>query len=279
MTEISYFWDDDPKATGDYAASYSDDLLALYLDLMFNYDRQVPLIAFQEYATYSDPVSVAGTNVQLTACCALVDGRIYINDATISLDTAGVNGHYALILRRDDSGGAGDQTVRADLLYGAVGAPATTQTAATWEVVVARFQVKGGAIDNSTFTYHWRPFPHSMVLPFRGGTSEDDWTEVDTTKDWQLYPTYTPMIQAGVKAHTATGAENIVSVTFPIPFKLGKWPLVFCTPYNLSGNTPSHAYIPVISKVTSFGFDLLVDDDTDIEGIHWIAVGEDQDEL
>lgn len=277
MTEISYFWDNYNGAIGDYAATYSDDLFALYLDLLFNYDRRVPLIAFQEYGTYSDPVDANGGNFRVFACCALVDGRVYINDATLTLAPASGNGYYAIVLRRDDSGGAGDQTVRAALIYDAGGAPTPTQTAATWECVVAQGQVVAGVAQIDS--YLWRPFPHNMVLPFRGGVSETDWSLADTTLDWRLYPTYRPIIQAGVKAHTAATAEADINVSFPIPFKVGTFPLVFVTLYNLSGSTPSHSYIPVITKVSSFGFTVNLDTDANVEGFHWIAIGEDNDEL
>jgi len=279
MTQKTYFFDSDPGG-GDYKASYTDDELALFFDLLHNYDRRLALIAFQEYATYGDPVDINGNDFRLFACCALVDGRIYINDATITLPTAGVNGHYAVVLRRDDSGGAGDQTVRAALLFSAVGAPAPTQTAATWECVIARAEVKAGTLDASTLAFYWRPFPFNMTMPFRKGTDEKDWTEADTSVDSQLYPTYKPMVQAGVIAHTATGAAATITVPFPRYFRSDTKPLVFVTPYNLSGGTPSHANIIRITLSSPYFFSISVDLDTGIEGFHWFAIGEDNnDEL
>lgn len=274
MTETSYFWTS--GTTGDQQAEWTDDELALFLDVLFNYDRSVPLIAFQEYSLYSDPCDANAGNFRLSACCALVDGRIYINDATLTLVPANGNGHYAIVLRRDDSGGAGDQTVRADLIYSPFVTPTPTQTAATWECVVARGQVAAGVAQIDS--YHWRPFPHNTVMPVRRGSDEDDWTEGDEdafTKINKLYQAYNTTFQCGVKAFTAVSGENTIAVDFPRSFKIGTKPLVFCTPYNLSGNVPTPAYIPILTRITAGGFELNFDDDTNVEGFHWIAVGHD----
>jgi hypothetical protein len=271
MTEISYFWDNLPTATGDYKASYTDDELSLALLLLFNYDRATALIAFEDYASYSDPVDWTATDFRLFACVALVDGRVYENDATLTLTPASGDGYYAVVLRRDDSGGAGDQTVRAALLFNAVAAPTPTQTALTWECVLAQGQVIAGVpqID----TYHWRPLPQNMVFPFRMGDDQSNWSTPGT----EVFMIEKPVFQAGVIAHTPTAAITTFTVAFPERFKQGTIPLVFTTFVNLTGSVPTHDTLPRITNISEAGFSLTVDLDTNIFAVNWIAVGPDDD--
>lgn len=273
MTQISYFWDDLPSPTGDYQANYSDEELAVALMLLFDYDRTLALIAFQDHTSYGDPVDALVGDFRLLACVALVDGRVYENDATLTLAPASGDGYYAVVLRRrDDSGGAGDQTVRAALIFNAVAAPVPTQTAATWECVLAQGQVVGGVAQIDT--YHWRPLPQNTVMPFRLGEDQWNWS----TSGSEIFMIDKMVFQAGVVSHVPTGAQYTFTVTFPERFKEGSIPLVFTTLVNLTGFVPTHATLPRITNVSEAGFSLTVDIDTQIFAVNWIAVGPD-DEL
>lgn len=282
MTEISYFWDID--SIGDGQATYSDDEFALALLLMFNYDR-TKVVLTSTRARYADwrssfnrLVRVSGGNFVISEYArALVDGRFWSTDADITLAPASGNGYYAVILRRDLSGGAGDQTVRAALLYNAVAAPTPTQNAATWECVLAQGQVVAGVAQIDSFEFV--AAPRHLNITLRDGADRDDWSERESTdRPRGVWSIDHPLIQVGAINWTATAAEATIKVTFPERFRIGSSPLIFVTPVNYSGGTPSHSYVIRIVDTNERDFTIMVDDDTNIEGFNWLAVGPEEND-
>lgn len=277
MTETSYFWSE--AGIGDYQSSYSDDEFALAMLLLFNYDRTKATIPHQTSASGGqvDLVGTSGANFTCYVPCALVDGRVYTCDATVTLAPGSGDGYYAIVLRKSEAA----QTVRAALIYNAGAPPTPTQTAATWEVVIAQGTVTGGvpAITFSTIFDGVIPIPQNLAFPVRGGEDHDDWAY--SGGDAQFVEN--AAIQAGVVSVTPTGSAQTINVNFPEQFRgsgngqIETIPYVFVTPVNLSGSTPQHSYVIRITSLDKSGFSVRVDDDTNIEAFNWIAVGPQDD--
>lgn len=273
MTQTSYFWSG--AGIGDYQSNYSDDLFALAMLLFFNTNRGDALIAMPTKGDgflTTTVIEASGGNFVLHPIVALVDGRFYENDADLTLAPASGNGYYAVVLRRDDSGGAGTQTVRAALIYNAGSSPTPTQTQQTWECVIARGQVVAGVAQIDT--YHAKPLPSNLVLPVRSGSDRWNWAPpADSTLIVDK-----PAIQVGVVGITPIGGERTISVTFPETFKAQTAPIVFVTPFNYSGGTPIEALVIIVSVTSDTMFAITLTDDSNIEGFNWFAIGAEDEE-
>lgn len=284
MTEYSYFWDQ--NSVGDSQSSWTDDEFALFMQMMFNYDRTKAAVTNMS-GFLSSGAHAAGTIINAfdvanwtirEDTAAIVDGRVWMTDADLDLAPASGDGYYAIILRRS-IGGASDQTVRAALLYNAGAAPTPTQTAAVWECVLAQCHVTGGQcyIDNLEYV----PIPQHLFLPFRSGSSATNWhkassfyTEVD---DSTVFPINQAIVQVGVVTNSpVAGGSKTVKVVFPERFRRSCSPLVFITPVNLSGGTPSHAAVIRVTFIQDTEFNFMIDDDTGIEYYNWLAVGPEE---
>lgn len=294
MTEKSYFWG--VPSIGDFDASLSDDELSTILGIMYTYDRTLCHVQMSKasggFQNSLNPYVYSG-DFWIDQGVALVDGRIYENDAPLNLTPASGNGYYAIVLRKTEA----SQTVRAALLYNAVAAPTPTQTAATWEVVVAQGQVVAGTpqidsderytIDIDGLIFPGRQGARAVQVQNEPGggvgdvrvtivpSRERDWTYIDPN-DPGYYPSvHSAGFQCGSVAHTPIAGILNISVDFPLPFKNGHTPLVFVTPINLAGGTPSHTIEIFVHSISYLGFSIYTDLDTNINGFYWVAVGEE----
>lgn len=287
MTQKSYFWD--IATVGDGQANYSDDELALATLLMFNYDRTKAVVSQEGIrADLWDSVvpsviivrASGGNFIIEEGTVGLVDGRLWKTDADITLVPGSGNGYYAVVIRRDLTGGAGDQTVRAALIYNAGSAPTPTQTAATWECVLAQGQVVAGVAQIDS--YEFVSAPRHFNVSLRDGADRRDWSYPETvlspelTLPNKMWSIDHPQILVGSHTHTPTASAASILIRFPEAFQRNHVPLVFVTPINLSGNTPSHSYVIRVSDISNERFTIQVDDDTDILGFYWMAVGPEE---
>lgn len=141
MTEKSYFWIG--TVTGDATiAPYDDEEFAsIYDTLIKDNTRQGVLPKYLNALLITNP---AGTTVRMASGAALVDGKLYTNDANIDFNANAVGNYYTLVLRKTTA----TQVVKAVLLGPSVGSyPTVTQVAGvTWEIAVAYILNTGGVL-------------------------------------------------------------------------------------------------------------------------------------
>jgi len=139
MTQLSYFWDG--STIGDAAlAPYNIEDIHALLDILFMSDNTREGV-IGGYLNMLAVTNTGGLNMQVDTGAALIKGYFYTNDAAkasaVVMPGAGYN-YYTYVLRLDVAA----QTIRAVALGpSASGYPTVTQTAATWEIELARVRV------------------------------------------------------------------------------------------------------------------------------------------
>ena len=144
MTEKSWYWPE--TGGGDGGTTYSDDEFTDNWRYLFMVDRAAQgVIPSQDF----NDLEVTGTNspVSVDTGIALVDGKLYRNDASLDLDVStpsSSNRKDRLVLRKDWAA----QTVRAVVIEGTEGSgsfPSITQTdGTTWDFIIAEWTIDTG---------------------------------------------------------------------------------------------------------------------------------------
>lgn len=170
MTEKSYYWGG--TITGDASlAPYDDDEFSDNWNFLLAYDRVTQGVistARSSYTGFLNVTNPAGTTVRVATGAALVDGKLYTNDANIDFSAATANQYYTVVLRKSWSG----QTVRAALLGPQVGSPpSVTQTdGTTWEISLATVYNNAGTLEiTDARSYTPRRRYVQMFVPCVGG--------------------------------------------------------------------------------------------------------------
>lgn len=149
MTERSMVW---TNSTGD-GGPYNQDRLDDFLAALAGYPSANEGV-IRGYLNELEVSNPSGTTLRVATGAALVDGKLYENDANVDLTattpSVGTTG-MRVVLRKDWSA----QTVRAVIISSADGTsslPALTQTdGTTWEIPLASFEVTtGGVVQNLT---------------------------------------------------------------------------------------------------------------------------------
>jgi hypothetical protein len=285
MAELSYYWN---------GPAYSDDQFSDIFRYLFQRDLDTEGVLVGQLNELAP--SLVGSNIVIQSGVALVDGKIYVNDAPLSvaLTTPAVGIYYHTVVLRKDFG---TQTVRAALLTNAAGYVATTHTpGATWEIEIARATVtaagvraltldardfcnfstevsvgdispvgsNGQIIKSDGLASAWAP-----IIDKRQGGSATVWsTEGDTD--------YTPvgcLIQCGSKAVVVDNGTHLgtATVTFPEAFAFA--PIVLITVGNFASSDVTHVSFGVNTiTTTTFVIDIKQSVDTD-RVVFWMAIG------
>lgn len=145
MTETSRPWGG--TVLGDAAsAPYDDSEFSAMLRELTTADRTIESVVNTNLTNYSGLLQVtnpSGTVVRVASGVAIVDGKMYYNNANIDFNASTVGGYYRAILRKDFVA----QTVRAALLGPSGSEPALTQTdGVVWEVPLAYVLNSGGSL-------------------------------------------------------------------------------------------------------------------------------------
>jgi len=273
MTEMSYAWGG--IATGDAqtalgGAPYSDDEWADIWSFLLQYDRtlQGPIDTGRSgYTGDLEVTNPAGTTIRVATGAAIVDGRLYTNDANVDNDVdLGGTGYYNVVLRKHEA----DQEVRIALLGPQVGVPAVTQSAAVWEISIGTFHFDDGTntvsvlTDTRVFAIH-----PSSWLSDRQGNSADEWVSPGTTD----YKPKHVRIQCGAIQLPAIAAGNYDDVTVTYPWAYPSYrPLLY---YNIIADDDKDLFT-VISATASTGFVIGVQNDSAgslTPTIAWMTIG------
>lgn len=143
MTQRSWFWGGtsigDAALPVPYGAPYSDDMFTDVFAMMFTQDRTTEGVLQSSHPLYSGLLAVSnpgGDTIRVASGLALVDGKLFGNDANLDLTHTGGDGTFSVVLRKDFAA----QTVRA-----AIRSQGVTQTDGTlWEIKLADFTRAAG---------------------------------------------------------------------------------------------------------------------------------------
>jgi hypothetical protein len=272
MTEKSWFWAYPNKygdPVGHSQADYDEDEYQLFVSLGLVNKRTAQGPVFSRYnpwfltGTESGnlaPTNPAGTTIRIASGVAIVDGSVYVSTADKDFDASAVE-YHTIVLRKSQSGGT-DKTTRLAHLHQPGSYVALTQDATTWEIPIARAISNGAAlttfIDDREFVNN-----NVMIRSRKGGNTVDNWSTYGSLH-LNTGPT---MIQCG-----ATGTPS-TALTVEFPKMFGGVPLVFVTPFNYAGASPTHSAIIYISSIKTTSFTVNVASTTNIAGYNWFAIG------
>jgi len=299
MTERSYFWGG--TTIGDATlAEYTDDDFSDRWAELFTIDRATQGVIYTERVGYTGMLAVTKVdddNVAVDTGLALVDGKVYENDASLNLGVGG-DGFYRVVLRKTWAA----QTVRAVLLGPqAVTPPSVTQTdGTTWEISLATFEKAAGVIGSIVDTRAYvNLITTTMIVDDavddtkagnrvpqfyrRQGGDANAWNVTGSTD-------YTPTavrMQAGIFLATiADGTTNTsVVITFPVAFSSA--PIVYAS-MEEEGNFAAGVHglitearagdLMLANYTTKATFKLETSDDSSVSGdkvctIAWLAIG------
>lgn len=154
MTEISFPWSGTTAggAPGD-AGPYSDDEFSQWVQQAIMYSGDIAnLGVIRGFSTELEvgPTSPASANVQVLAGAAIIQGRWYYNDSTVTIPVAANasgNPRIDLIILEVDFNA---QTVRLDILQGtpapSPAVPSLTQNALVWQIPLASLTAASGFV-------------------------------------------------------------------------------------------------------------------------------------
>lgn len=143
MTEISFPWDGTSVGDATLAEYSSKEFIQDWLQLTLVYDRTLEGVIDTNYAGLTGGLQVAAGAgvVTVQTGAAIVDGRLYKNDAVLTLTPTSGSRVDRVVLRRDVAA----QTVRAVIKEGTAGTPPTlTQNDSIFELSLAQFVVTAG---------------------------------------------------------------------------------------------------------------------------------------
>jgi len=162
MTQLSFFWGG--TSTGDASeAPYDDNEFSDLWVLLHQYDRVtqgvVPVVydgdigntlASSDLSGMLEVTNPAGTTIRIAPGVAIVDGKVFVNDANVDDPDGGITApgagtnYYRVVLCKDFVA----QTVRIALLGpDAAAAPAVTQTdGTTWEISLATVSITDASV-------------------------------------------------------------------------------------------------------------------------------------
>lgn len=274
MTEKSLFWGG--TTVGDHGP-YSDDQFSDFIRDIFQTDPATTGVVYGAGNNLNVTSSLTGIFVDTGT--ALVDGKLYVNDAALAIALAnpgsGIN-HYTIVLKKDFSA----QTVRAVALGPDLSAfPSVVQTDGTvWDLAIASVEVNpagaktivitAGYVGMNSLVDSIANIAEAAAAPIKHRKGDTgNWGENYglTNFDTSAIP---QIMQAGCVEVTASGD---VVLTFPVPFSAA--PIVVAT----SGNEPSTGVFIVANNVTATNCHLSAWMSSIVRAnsfyTNWIAVG------
>lgn len=269
MTEKSYPWDG--IVTGDATiAPYNDDEWSDIWSALLNFDRTQDGVVPTKRAGYWGFLYVShlwGSTLQVWPGVAVVDGKVYVSNSNIYLNTTGA-GDYSVVLRKIFDA----QTVRVALRPQGV----TQIDGDIWEIKLADISVD--ADGTHTVTDQRRFINNGPSLQLRQGNDTVNWQDAGTT--W--YEVRYPAVQIGVGTLTFVAGDFSVSGSITFPRTYEDNPMVFTSIISLSAWTQAANNLYMIKASVGLGgtsFDVNINRMSTYDGavtvtFTWFAIGQ-----
>lgn len=284
MTERSWFWLD--GGGGDASLSpYTTDEIADAIENLTEWDSTLPSILSRSTRDEDSFImTFSGTTVSMSGGSAKIDGRIYLMYGIKSFDCSQI-GYYRLVLRKklsvyDIKGIVGGQTVMLEMLYDTAKNGVGIQIkrdSETFDQVIGSFYSNGSLVYpcNSDGSASDHPGTGSVsqrygtnlaskntvnLLARQGGAS-DHWATVGAT----MYV----CAQSRMEVGSYPVGANPQAVIFAKAFAYN--PIVIVQPFDAGSNWTGNNWC--VSAISTTGFSVRFDAITNLDQIHYLAIG------